>query len=93
MKIVFDISLLLFGFLSYERGWAKRTSRRSVYEHLLAQYHSATERFEADPVIQNSLAKDRCELNLLYESQRGRPLRRIGLVLLIAGALMLYFYR
>lgn len=92
MKIVVDISLLLFGFLSYERGWAKRSSRRSIYEYLSDQFRSATERYDADPTMQNSLAKDRCELNLLYESQRGRPLRRIGFVLLLAGVLMLYFY-
>jgi hypothetical protein len=93
MKIIFDVLMIVSGFVSYQRGRAKRIARRPIYDGLLAQFNAAAQAMELVPSTDNRLAKDRCELNLLYESQRGRPLRRVGVVLFVLGAALLYWYR
>jgi len=52
---------------------------------MVRQFNAARERFAVEPSMTNRLDRDRCELNALYESQRGRARRRMGIILIFLG--------
>jgi hypothetical protein len=79
--------LILLGAIAYQRGWSLRRSRRSIYEGLRQQVENARRRFSADPNMTNRIDVDRCELNAMYEGQRGRARRRLGIILIVLGLL------
>jgi len=83
----FAPSLIVIGAITYQRGWARRASRRSIYEGLRRQLDAARNRFVAEPNMSTRLDFERCELNAKYEGQRGRARRRIGIILIILGTL------
>jgi len=77
--------LIALGAVAYQRGWARRASRRTVYEQMLGQLNSARRKFAEEPNTTNRLNVDRCELNAMYEAQKGRARRRIGIILIFLG--------
>jgi len=81
----FAPAVIVLGAITYQRGWARRSSRRSIYQGMVRQLNAARKRFAAEPTMTNRLDVDRCELNALYESQRGRARRRMGIILIILG--------
>jgi len=83
----FAPGLVVFGAIAYQRGWAKRASRRSIYEGSVRQLDTARNRFATEPNMSNRLDFERCELDAMYERQRGRARRRLGIILIILGVL------
>jgi hypothetical protein len=79
---------ILLGAIAFQRGWAARWSRRSIYKGLLQKLEDARSRFLEVPNMSNRIDIDRCELDAMYESQMGRARRRLGIILIVIGILI-----
>ena len=84
---------IFLGFLSYQRGWAKRASRKAIYKALLGKLDAAREKYTDEPTMINQLEVDKCTLISMYEGQKGRAKRRLGLFLMVTGIILAVIYR